>query len=41
MVLMDALVLVVAVLYNLFGGVVGLGGIRLDLEPEGEDEAGA
>ena len=31
MVLMDALVLVVSVLYNFFGSVIGLGGIKLDL----------
>lgn len=40
MVLMDALVLVVAVLYNLFSGVFGLGGIQLEMESEApaEDE---
>ena len=32
MVLMDALLLVVAALYNFFGGAVGLGGIDIDLE---------
>lgn len=32
MVLMDGLVLVVAALYNLFSGVIGLGGIRLELD---------
>lgn len=37
MVLMDALVLVVSVLYNFFAGALGLGGIRLELE-SGEDE---
>lgn len=43
MVLMDALVLVLAVLYNLFGSVMGMPGISLELEGEGqagsEDEA--
>ncbi len=34
MVLMDALVLVIAVLYNLFSETLGLGGVRLDLESE-------
>lgn len=34
-VLMDGVVLLVAVLYNLFAGVVGLGGLSLDLEDEG------
>lgn len=38
MVLMDALVLVVSVLYNLFGATIGLGGIRLELA-EAEDAA--
>lgn len=33
--LMDALVLVVSALYNLFGGTLNLGGIQLDIE-EGE-----
>lgn len=32
MVLMDALVLVISVLYNLFGSTIGLGGIRLELD---------
>ncbi len=41
MVLMDALVLVVAVIYNLFAGVIGMGGIRLDLESSEDDEPGA
>lgn len=41
MILMDALLLVVAVLYNLFGGTLGLGGIGLELETEAEEEAGA
>lgn len=36
-VLMDGVVLLVAVLYNLFAGGVGLGGLSLDLE----DDAGA
>lgn len=34
-VLMDGVVLLVAVLYNLFAGVVGLGGFSVDLEDEG------
>ncbi len=38
MVLMDALVLVVSVLYNLFAGVVGLGGLRLEFESAEEEE---
>jgi hypothetical protein len=37
MVLMDGVVLVVAVLYNLYGGTVGLGGIGLELE--GDEDA--
>jgi hypothetical protein len=41
MVLMDALVLVVAVLYNLFAGAIGLGGIQLDLESIDEEEPAA
>lgn len=36
-VLMDGVVLLVAVLYNLFAGVVGLGGFSVDLEDEGGD----
>jgi hypothetical protein len=36
-VLMDGVILLVAVLYNLFAGAVGLGGVSFDLE----DEAGA
>lgn len=36
MVLMDALVLVVSALYNFFGGGLGLGGIRLDIEEDAE-----
>ena len=36
-VLMDGVVLLIAVLYNLFAGAVGLGGVSFDLE----DEAGA
>lgn len=39
MILMDALVLVVSVLYNLFGGALGLGGIKLELESQAEEEA--
>lgn len=39
MMLMDALVLVVCVLYNLYAGVVGLGGIRMELEQVEEEEA--
>ncbi len=39
MILMDALVLVVSVLYNLFAGTVGLGGIRLEFETEAEEGA--
>ncbi|OGR99475.1 MAG: hypothetical protein A2V88_04545 [Elusimicrobia bacterium RBG_16_66_12] len=38
-VLMDGVVLLIAVLYNLFSGVIGLGGLSLDLEDEGESEA--
>ena len=38
MVLMDALVLVVAVLYNLYAGTLGLGGVRLELETAEDDE---
>ena len=39
-VLMDGVVLLVAVLYNLFSGVVGLGGLSLEFEDEGpESEA--
>ncbi len=38
MVLMDALVLVVSVLYNFFAGAVGLGGIRLELDTAAEEE---
>lgn len=36
-VLMDGVVLLVAVLYNLFAGVVGLGGFSVELEDEGGD----
>ncbi|MDX6769646.1 MAG: hypothetical protein SF051_08950 [Elusimicrobiota bacterium] len=36
-VLMDGVVLLVAVLYNLFAGVAGLGGLSLELEDEGGD----
>lgn len=39
MVLMDALVLVVCVLYNLYAGTVGLGGIRLELDQADDEEA--
>ncbi len=39
MVLMDALVLVIAVLYNLFGVTLGLGGLKLDLEAVEETAA--
>lgn len=35
-VLMDGVVLLVSVLYNLFAGAVGLGGFSLDLEDEGD-----
>ena len=38
MMLMDALVLVVCVLYNLYAGAVGLSGIRLELEQAEEEE---
>jgi hypothetical protein len=34
-VLMDGVVLIIAVLYNLFAGAVGLGGFSLDLEDDG------
>lgn len=37
MVLMDALVLVVAALYNFFGGAMNLGGISLEIEETGND----
>lgn len=40
MVLMDALVLVVAVLYNLFAGTVGFSGLTLELETVEEEAAG-
>lgn len=36
-VLMDGVVLLVSVLYNLFAGVVGLGGFSVELEDEGGD----
>lgn len=36
-VLMDGVVLLVAVLYNLFAGGLGLGGFSVDLEDEGGD----
>lgn len=35
-VLMDGVVLLVAVLYNLFSGTVGLGGLSLELEDDGD-----
>lgn len=35
-VLMDGVILFVAVLYNLFAGALGLGGLSLDLESDGE-----
>jgi hypothetical protein len=41
MVLMDAVVLVVAVLYNLFTGVVGLSGLRLELDAVEDEDASA
>lgn len=41
MVLMDALVLVVSVLYNLFAGAIGLGGLRLELESVDDEETAA
>jgi hypothetical protein len=34
-VLMDGVILLVSVLYNLFAGAVGLGGLSLDLEDDG------
>ena len=39
MVLMDALILVVAVLYNAYAGVVGLQGLTLEFETAEEDSA--
>lgn len=36
-VLMDGVVLLIAVLYNLFAGAVGLGGLSLDLEDDGAE----
>lgn len=36
-VLMDGVVLLISVLYNLFAGAVGLGGFSLDLEDEGAE----
>jgi len=36
-VLMDGVVLLIAVLYNLFAGAIGLGGLSLDLEDEGAE----
>lgn len=41
MVLMDALVLVISVLYNLFSGTFGFGGVRLELESAEEEEPAA
>ena len=41
MVLMDALVLVVSVLYNIFAGVVGLSGLRFELEEVNDEENAA
>ncbi len=41
MVLMDALVLVVSVLYNLFAGAIGLGGLHLELESVEDQEPAA
>jgi hypothetical protein len=38
-VLMDAIVLVVSVIYNFFAGAVGLGGLRLELESIEEETA--
>lgn len=38
MVLMDGLVLVVSVLYNLFAGTIGMGGVRLDLAEAADQE---
>ncbi len=38
-VLMDGVVLLISVLYNLFAGAIGLGGFSLDLEDEGAGEA--
>jgi len=36
-VLMDGVVLLIAVLYNLFAGAIGLGGLSLELEDEGSE----
>ena len=41
MVLMDALVLVIAVLYNFFSGVLGLEGLGLEFESIEEEEPSA
>lgn len=41
MVLMDGLVLVISVLYNLFAGALGMGGIRLEFEEAAEEAEGA
>ncbi|HVE12183.1 MAG TPA: hypothetical protein VNI01_02205 [Elusimicrobiota bacterium] len=40
MVLMDALILVIAALYNFFGGAMNLGGISLDIEESGDSAEG-
>lgn len=36
-VLMDGVVLLIAVLYNLFAGAIGLGGLSVELEDEGAE----
>ena len=36
-VLMDGVVLLISVLYNLFAGAIGLGGLSLDLEDDGAE----
>ena len=41
MILMDALLLVVAVLYNLYTGVIGLSGLRLELDAADDEEHAA
>lgn len=41
MVLMDALILVVSVLYNLFAGAVGMGGLRFEFETVEDEEPAA
>ena len=40
-VLMDAVVLVVSVIYNFFAGVIGLGGVRLEFEQLDEETPAA